>query len=110
MAIQLTPTDLTRGEKLTILRRRDKLSQLESAERYSVSPDTYRKWESDINSTAPTVEVDELFVHEVCYLLRRRRRLTQKFVAAQMGVSRVTVNRMEKGEVPAVSLANYWGV
>ncbi len=110
MAIQLKATDLTRGEKLAVTRRREGLSQGDAANHYNVSPDTYHKWENDINSTAPSVEVVELSTHEVCYLLRRRSKLTQKQIAALMGTSRVTVNRMENGEVSAAPLAVFWEV
>lgn len=110
MATKLTTNDLTRGEKLALLRRRENLRQEESALRFNVSRDTYHKWENDINSTAPSLEVDDLAVHEVCYILRRRARLTQKQLASYIGTSRVTVNRMEKGEAPAFLLANYWEV
>lgn len=102
--------DLTRGERLMLVRRRNNFNQKQYAEVYGVGTDTYYKWENDLNSTTPQVDIDELTLPEVCVILRRRRGWTQNEVARRMGCSRVTVNNMERGVTPSYELARFWGV
>lgn len=102
--------EMTKGERLGILRRRERLSQAQYARVFGVSRDTYYKWENDVNSTAPSVDLTDITLPEACGVLRRRAGITQKELASILGVSRVTINRMERGEISAVALATYWEV
>lgn len=101
----------TRGERLLIARRREKLSQESAAAQYGVSVDTYRDWEMDVRTKdVPHVQVGHLKAHEICFLFRRRAGQTQRQIAVAMNCTRLWVVQMERGEVPADRLREYWGV
>lgn len=104
---------LTNGELLLLRRKRDGLTQTQTAELYHVTPKLYGQWERD-QTTAPFTMVGwarrlPLKPHERCLILRRRKRLTQATVARHMHCSRWWLNRMEQGKAPSDDLEVYWG-
>ena len=105
-------TDLkpTHGELLLIWRRRKRLNQREAARALQVSLDSYREWEGDLRAGQPRKLIRELTAAERCVIARRRSKRTQKEVAASLGVTRVWVNRMERGLEGAEVLRDFWGV
>jgi transcriptional regulator with XRE-family HTH domain len=54
------------------------------------------------------VRVGTLKAHERCFIMRRRCNKTQQEVAADMGICRYWLNRMELGETDCTDLACYW--
>lgn len=102
------PQKLTRGERLTIDRRRRGERQRAAAARHGVALSRYSRWERDLDPKAPSVRVGTLKAHERCYLMRRRCGKTQEAIAADMGICRYWLNRMELGEADCTDLACYW--
>lgn len=106
MAAELKPT---RGESLLLERRRKAENQLEAAARYGVHVDTYRAWETDERpEDVPHYNAGHMKPHEVCLLRRRRAGLTQREVAAAIGMTRLWVMKMELGEASIDRLKGYW--
>lgn len=101
-------------EILFTARRRGGLTQREAAEVTGVSKEDYGAMELGDTpvkipkgKSLPNVIPTKL---EACIILRRRRGWRQRFLAKKIKVSRVTVNRMEKGIINADRLYQYWGV
>ena len=108
MANKVTPT---KGESLIIWRRRKGFNQVQAAAEFDVHPDRYRDWEADKRlEDQPRQHLGPLKPHEVCYLLRRRDNKTQREVAADIGMTRLWVIKMEEGTAPVERLREYWGV
>lgn len=106
-AATLIPTP---GEALVVWRRREKLTQVEAAERFRVHPDRYREWEADRRADIPRRALGPLQPHEVYFLMRRRSGKTQREIAAALGMTRLWVIKMEEGVAPTDRLRDYWGV
>lgn len=104
---QVTPTH---GESLLLDRRRKNHTQVEAAVAHQVSVDVYRDWEADHGGDIPRMQLGQLKPHEICLILRRRAKLTQKQLAAKLGVTRLWVIQMENGEVATERLTSFWGV
>lgn len=100
--------DLTKGEALTIDRRRRGENQLRAAKRWKVSAYRLRQWESGEREDVPRVKLGRLKPHEICYVTRRRAGWSATDVAADMGVSRYWVSKMERGDAPSDALWDYW--
>lgn len=102
-------SDLTRGQRLLVDRRRRGETQRVAAARHEVSLYSYRRWELDAeDSDAPTVAIGSLKPHERCHLLRIRRGTSVQDLAADLGVSRWWLIQMEQGKVDATRLVVYW--
>jgi hypothetical protein len=99
---------LTRGERLTIRRRRLGLTQRQAARQHKVAPFVYGRWELDQGKDIPAVEIGALMKHERCFILRRREGHKQSRIAKALKVSRFWLNRMERGTAPCDVLFNYW--
>ena len=103
--------DLTPGEKLLVCRRREGNTQMKESRAYKTPVRAYRLWESDERSSTapqPRIKIGRLKEHEQCFLLRRRRKMTLLEAAKGVGVCRWWLRRMEKGEVSADRLVEYW--
>lgn len=107
MVDKITPT---REESLILWRRRNGYTQQQAAAEYCVSLDRYREWESGNPSNSPRQHLGLLRPHEVCYLLRRRSGKLQREIAAEIGLTRLWVIKMEAGTAPIERLREYWGV
>ncbi len=102
-------SDLTRGEKLRLVRKRGKQTQSQAAKRHKVSVHIYRRWErDDEETTIPSVAVGRLAMHEQCWILRLREDMSLEDVANKIGVCRWWLCQMEQGEAPVERLAEYW--
>ncbi len=100
---------LSRGERLSIERRRRKESQSAASERFNVSTFTYGQWERDA-AEGPLRQSFSLTNVERCILYRRRLGWTQDCVSSMMGRSRAWVNMMERGQIPCRELLDFWEV
>lgn len=92
---------LTPGEKLRIQRRRLHLNQTEQAKRLGVTQSTISAWECG-NSLVPPHLVPKLVPTpgELSAVLRRRMGLPVWGLAAQLGVSHMTLIKRERDEAP----------
>ena len=108
----LNVSDLTPGERLTIARRRPGLSQKDAAYGYGVSLSTYRRYEADEYETTavPYCPLQIVTVPEQCFILRRRKGLSQADVAEKIGRSRWFVNMVEMGEIRPNLVAACFGI
>lgn len=99
--------NLTRGERLTIARRRAGKSQKECADDYFVTLYTYRRWELDLNDP-PETAVGELKRFEKCLILRRRAGVPAKVVADRLRITQFWLSQIERGAAPDQRLVEYW--
>ena len=97
---------LTKGEHLFLQRRRLGLTQVEMAEYKSFTHWSYVKKEE--SKKKETGKLIRLTPFETCLLYRRRTGFTQAQVAAEMGITRKAVNKMERGIIPCDELIWYW--
>lgn len=101
--------ELNFGEKLTIWRRREGLSQRQAANRFGIGRNKYSDLEKVENSECiPTPHVGDLYSYEMCYILRKRSAWTIADCAEQIGVSRYWYNLMELGKASPERLVQYW--
>ena len=104
-------SDLTRGEKLLLVRRRAGKTQVHEARANGVSLHEYRAWEKDSGVyDIPQVGIGKVASHEVCFLARHRAGMTVASVAEEVGVCRWWCSQMERGTVCADRLLAYWNV
>lgn len=102
--------DLKNHERLIIRRRRLGNTQTQEAKRLGVSRYMYRKWELGDPHKEITFErkLSTLGIFEICFLLRRRKKMTVTQVAEEIGVSKTWVSDMELGTVFIGDLIKYW--
>lgn len=103
--------DLDLHEKLVLWRRRLTLSRADAARALKVTP--WQVAEAERNRAELGVDVPwtgdrALRDHERCIIYRRRAGVTQARVASDLGVTRVWVNRMERGSEKCCDLLWYW--
>lgn len=104
--------DLTIAERMRVYRRRRGMSRAEMGHDLRRS----RHWVGDVERGAkepPLAEVPwigpkELSGPERCMLYRLRSGTTQAHIASELGVSRLWVNKMERGLAPCDDLIWYW--
>jgi transcriptional regulator with XRE-family HTH domain len=101
---------LTDGERLLLYRRRRGWTQLEAAKSYGVGVTLYKSWETaEVRyKPPPRAQLNHVRAREVCFILRRRLGITQKELAARMGICRYWLYSMEQGDVSAKQLIEYW--
>ena len=97
-------------ERLIINRRRRGNTQNQEAERLGVTRYMYRKWELGDPHKEITFErkLSPLGIFEICFLLRRRKKLTVTQIAEEIGVSKTWVSDMELGTVFIGDLIEFW--
>ncbi|MBB76567.1 MAG: hypothetical protein CMJ75_18840 [Planctomycetaceae bacterium] len=105
---------LERDEKLRLAQRRLGLSQDGLRKKLKVGAEQVRRWYYDAEEI-PTKVLKDLPTGapskaEKCWILRRREGMTIEDVAKDMGISRVWVWKMEKGQEDPKELADYWGI
>jgi transcriptional regulator with XRE-family HTH domain len=103
--------ELTLGESLFLLRKRNSWNQARAAKRCGISIDQYKMLEHDNLKKIPQrahVSYSELLPHELCLIYRRRAGLKQEFVAEQISVSRYWFGRIESGKADCSKLLAYW--
>lgn len=104
--------DLRPGEQLRLWRRRLKLNRAQAAQNLRRS----RSWVGEVERGEKEVEAGELpwygsrdlAAHEKCCVYRLRTGRTQAAIAGELSVSRLWVNKMERGEVNCDTLLWYW--
>lgn len=106
-------TDLTPGERLLILRRREKKGQREFAEEYGITLYCYRQLELDqeCRYAPPDVMLHDVHPYEVCFIRRTRAGITLTEFARTLGVSRWWLCEMEYGNANFAAfdrLVAYW--
>lgn len=101
-------SELTKGEKLRLQRRRTGETQQRAASRLGVSLHAYRQWERDEADAAPTTALGRLPDYEQCFILRRREEETLGKVAGDLGVCKGWLMQMERGIAPIARLTSYW--
>jgi len=99
---------LTPGERLLIQRRRTAKNQTEAARFYDLSDWQYRQCEADEARTIPAPPLGKLRPHEACMIMRRRAGMKRTELAAKIGVSGWWLTQMERGQVPAKRLVEFW--
>lgn len=106
----LTASDLSRGEKLYLWRKRYALSQIEASVDLGVSLIAYRVMEEDgEGSNPPFKTLGALEPTEEFVTLRRRQGWTRADLGVVMEVSAEWIRKMESGLAPMVRLEEYWG-
>jgi len=93
MKINLIPT---KGERFKAARRRDGLSQEECAKRMNLHRMTTKYWEDGTPST-PDVKI-KLNEGELYFIIRERLDIPLKKAAELIGISHVTLIKLEKQE------------
>lgn len=106
----LKVSDLTKGEKLQVMRRRDGLTMPEAAAEFGVGLAKYRAWERDERDDVPNTPLGKLDPIEAAYVYRRRSDMNFTETADEIGVSRWWLRRMERGDAPPDRLLEYWGI
>ena len=101
-------SDLSRGERLLVDRRRRAESQVAAAERCGVSLYNYRQWETGDVRAPDEIPLGRLEPFERCVLTRRRDGRTMSSIASALGVCRWWLCQMERGEVDAGRLVSFW--
>jgi transcriptional regulator with XRE-family HTH domain len=100
---------LKRHERLIIHRKRRGLTQNQEAEEWSATLYMYRQWEKGLVPKRLIIErVSRIGIFEICFLLRRRRKLTIQQIADFIDVSKAWVSEMERGTVYIGDLVEYW--
>ena len=104
----LTTSEVTDGERLLIERRRADQNQTQAAASYDVSEWQYRQCEADESDRIPRTTIGKLRDYESAMLMRRRQGMKRTELAAELGISGWWLTRMERGQIPADRLVNYW--
>jgi DNA-binding XRE family transcriptional regulator len=105
---EVKSSELSKGERLLIDRRRRGERQGKAASRLKVPLSRYSLWERDLLDGAPKVSLGQLKAHERCVIYRRRCGKSQVEVAQELEVCRWWLNQMEAGTVDCTPLACYW--
>jgi DNA-binding XRE family transcriptional regulator len=103
--------DLTRGAKLELLRKRDKLTRKELADNLQVCSGTIYNLEKGITKRGgnlPHPDVGSLTKEEQFKLQRKLTGMTQAQVAKEIGVCRYSVILMEQGKIDSERLVKFW--
>lgn len=109
----LLPAELSFGEYLTILRRRNNLSQRTAARLIGIPRNEFASVEREeiiLKNTSSLFlpSLGELEAHEKCLIFRKRSGWTILECANQIGISRYWYNMMELGKAPMDRLIEYW--
>ena len=106
----LKTSDLTRGEKLYIKRKRLGLSQIEMSVDIGVIYSQYRAMEQDVEGAEPPyISLGALLECESYCVQRVRLGINKTRLAEEIGVSIYWLRQMERGDAPIKRLADYWG-
>lgn len=109
---ELQISNLTKGEKFFLNRKREGSTQHDAAKAEGVPVVVVRGWERNSNEFTdliPAVALGMLQLHEKFMILRRRRGTSLKDFADELGMSRAWVIKMERGDAPQHLLNAYWG-
>lgn len=98
----------TRSERVIIWRRRSLLTQSEAAQEHGVSHRRWGRWERGAEEPKTDKEVGQLTIYEKLFLVRRRKKVSQREVADSLGCTRAWVQMMETGQSSSEQLHKYW--
>lgn len=105
----MNASDLTRGERLILARRREGRTQRQAANEHGVTIYRYGRWEREEDlDDAPQPSLGRLRDYEACLVRRLRRGITVETMSRRIGVSRWWLVQMEYGRAPADVLVAYW--
>lgn len=105
----LDASDLTRGEKLYLFRKRLGYTQVQRSVDLGVGFAEYRAMELDeAHARGPYVTLRSIEEREVYTILRRRAGMTKGELAEVMGISAEWIRQMELGQAPIKRLQEYW--
>tara|TARA_R110002167_G_scaffold79897_12_gene220004 strand:+ start:86 stop:418 length:333 start_codon:yes stop_codon:yes gene_type:complete len=103
----LKAKDLTNGERLLILRRREGATKADTAAGCGASLYQYGRWEND-KEDGPRAKTGRLAYREQSFLMRRRAGVSVAAFAQLLGVSPWWLRQMEAGEAPDGRLRAHW--
>lgn len=101
-------SSLTGSEKLVLWRRRNGLNQTQAARKLKTSLNQLALWETGGEKVPKVGALGKLTPGEQCFILRRRSGKQQKDIAAELGICRYWLMRMEQGLANADALVKYW--
>jgi len=96
--------EINQGEWLAVKRHRDGLDQVEMADRLGLTRHQYQAKEGNQNGKLKR----RLSDFEACVIMRNRSKMSQGALAKELGLSRLWVNRMEKGHEDCQHLIDFW--
>jgi len=103
---------LTEAERFLVYRRRRGFNQDKAAKQAGVRSHIVVKWENGTlaipKSKRP--KLGALKPYEKCFVLRRRKGISQEKLGAMIGRCRAWVALMETGQEPYGELAKFWKV
>lgn len=102
--------ELTPGDRLFLVRRREGKSQRQAAKEWNVSYGVYSAWENNHPTLLPppAVQVRRLEPFERALVWRRQKGLTQAQVGEAIERCGYTVRKMELGLIDPAPLLAYW--
>lgn len=106
----MTATQLTKGERIFIWRRRKKLNQKQAGEELGLKRHEIFRIEKGLKVRCgiPVQPLGNLKPLEICVLKRRRAKMTQTELGKKIGCSRWWVNQMELGLEDSGKLVKFW--
>lgn len=105
----LSASDLTRGEKLYLHRKRLNINQVRRCVDLGVGLAEYRAMEVDGPASKPPYQsIGVMEVREGYIILRRREGMTKGELAEAVGCSPEWLRQMESGQAPIRRLQEYW--
>lgn len=106
----LSTSQLTNGEKLFILRRRDGNTQAREAALRNLPLSAYKKLEGDEECAYSLTagKVGKLLDYEACVAQRRRKGLSLDILAEKIGLTKWWLCQIERGKAPVDSLFRFW--
>ena len=105
----LSASDLTRGEKLYLHRKRLGMNQVRRCVDLEVGYAQYRAMEVDSSTTTPPYQsIGPMEERESYMILRRRQGMTKGDLAEAVGCSTEWLRQMESGQASIRRLQEYW--
>ncbi len=104
-------SDLTKGEKLFLSRRRVKQTLMVAAKKYKTTVPQYLDWERDIEEAPePLKKLGRLTLEDIFLVLRRRSEKTVAEIAEEVGCCPWWLRWMETGKANNEKLTAYWSI
>lgn len=105
----ITIEDLSRGERLFLLRRRLGETQAQTAKRHGLGLVTYSKMERfNLHFPGEIPKIETLADYEFCVIARRRKKVKQRDLTAELKVCKLWLVMMETGRISAEKLVKFW--
>lgn len=101
--------EITNGERWMLFRRRLNESQVQAADRLGMSLRSYTLLENGSLDAKPPI-LKNIQKNEIAWLYRKRAKMKQYEVAAEISLCREMVHQMEFGVIEGDRLFEYWGI